>query len=84
MLNQCARYAVGYALIGWASWWMGDVHLFVPGLVLAAMVANPWRPKRHPARPDVIALASKTFARGLVNLARRALSPPTSPRIAGG
>lgn len=49
-LNQGGRYLVAYALTGWACMWLVDVHLFVPGMVLAAMLANPWRPKR-PMRP---------------------------------
>ena len=44
-LNQGGRYLVAYALTGWACMWLVDMHLFVPGMVLAAMLANPWRPK---------------------------------------
>jgi hypothetical protein len=44
--NQGARYLAAYALIGCACYGIADVHLFVPGLALAAMLANPWRPKR--------------------------------------
>lgn len=50
VFSQLGRYALGWGLTGWACFWMGDVHLLVPGLIFAAMVCNPWRPKR-PERP---------------------------------
>jgi hypothetical protein len=50
VLSQLGRYAIGWGLVGWACWWLGDVHMFLPGLAFAAMVCNPWR-LRRPARP---------------------------------
>lgn len=50
VLRQLGRYALAEALIGWSLLWLVDVHFFVPGMVLAAMIGNPRRPKR-PVRP---------------------------------
>ncbi len=55
VLNQSGRYLLAYGLVGWACMWLVDVHLFVPGLVFAAMVANPWRPKSA-VRPGEVRL----------------------------
>lgn len=41
-------YATAWTVLGWALYWLGDVHLFVPGMAIAAMVANPWRSKTSP------------------------------------
>jgi hypothetical protein len=45
VLNQGGRYLVAYAITGWSCFWLAAVHLLVPGLAIAAMLANPWRPK---------------------------------------
>lgn len=67
LLTQLGRYALAWGVVGWACYWIGDVHLFVPGLVIAALVANPWRPKR-PAHPWSTALraAFESLLRRLV------------------
>lgn len=48
VLTQLGRYVLAWGFVAFACWWVVDIHLFVPGLVLAAMVGNPWRPKRPP------------------------------------
>jgi hypothetical protein len=75
VLNQGARYLVAYAITGWSCWWIGDVHLLVPGLAIAAMLANPWHPKR-PARP--VRRATRAACHSLLRLGSRA-GQPSSP-----
>lgn len=70
LLNQLGRYALAWGVVGWACYWIGDAHLFVPGLVIAALVANPWRPKR-PSRP-VRRATRLAFHSPLLRLATRA------------
>jgi hypothetical protein len=48
--------------VGWACMWLGDIHLFLPGLLFAAMLCNPWRPKR-PAR-SVRRVSARAFHSG--------------------
>lgn len=79
LLTQLGRYALAWGVVGWACYWIGDVHLFVPGLVIAALVANPRRPKR-PSRPVRRATRSAfdVLLRRLV--VRAGLPSATSPR----
>ncbi len=91
VLNQAGRYLLAYALVGWACMWLGDVHLFVPGMVIAAMACNPWRSKTSrrtaagrphgPARrpPSVRRVAGAvTHVRALLRDTARSLSPLTT------
>lgn len=48
VLVQLGRYALGWGAVVWSCFWLADVHLLVPGFVIAAMVCNPWR-RRRPA-----------------------------------
>lgn len=52
VLFQAARYLVGLGVVVGAASWLTTYAsgVFWLGLLIAAMVANPWRPKR-PSRP---------------------------------
>lgn len=52
VLFQCARYLVGLGVVMGAASWLTTYAsgVFWLGILLAAMVSNPWRPKR-PSRP---------------------------------
>lgn len=52
-LNQAARYLAAYAIVGWACYWLADVHLCLPGIAIAAMLCNPRRPKTSRVAPAV-------------------------------
>jgi len=42
------RYLGAYLVVTWACYWLGDIHLAIPGFAIAAMVCNPFRPKTSP------------------------------------
>lgn len=88
VLKQLGRYALSWIAVGAACFWIADVRLFVPGLAIAAMVANPWRPKK--SRRQFVD-AAPAVGRGLVAGAtslpallppRRAGTPPVRPTAA--
>lgn len=45
MLARLGRYALAWAVVGWTCWWLADARMCAAGFAIAAMVANPWRPK---------------------------------------
>lgn len=68
VLNRSGWYLVAYAIVGASLLWLADVHLIVPGMAVAAMVSNPWRPKR-PARPTWVGSGMRAFHAGLQRFA---------------
>lgn len=71
-LRQGGRYLLAYAFVGWSCWWMGDVHMLLPGLAIAALVANPWRPKKSRRRVvDAVLAARRGSVAGATHSPRR-------------
>jgi hypothetical protein len=84
LLARLARYALAWAIVGWACWAIGDIHLALPGFAIAAMISAPWRPQPRVA-PQITSLYSEqTWARLLApDVLRQPVTQTTGARIHG-